>query len=312
MQESFDPDSAASWQVRLFKKSLTKQAKLANLRRFLSPTEGKSCLDVGGDNGVIPLLLRQGGGDWVSADGGGKGVAAMTDLFGADRVFKLDGAELPFEDDTFDTIVVIDYLEHVRDDAFFLKECHRCLKPGGELIVNVPHIKSFSVNRGLRNLLGLTDERHGHVRPGYRLRDLYEISKDGYDIVESETYGGFFVHFIDTWIQYVAGGAREDGEAGASTENKGLVLTQRDLRRFSKRLRIYTWLYPFLKLAEGLDRIFSFTRNHCLMIKARPRPWQQRKSVRMRDGRSIADATINTRIGSAADMTDPKNTRNNS
>lgn len=307
MQEHLDPDSAAAWQVRLFKKSLTKQAKLRGLQRFLSPTEGKVCLDIGGDNGVIPFMLRRNGGRWISADSSPKAVASMGELFGEENVVKLDGAELPFEDDGFDTIVVIDYLEHVRQDAEFLKECHRCLRRGGELIINVPHVKSFSVIRGLRGLLKLTDEQHGHVRPGYRLRDLYEISKNGYDIVESQTYGGFFVEFIDTWIQFAAGGI--NGREENPDERKGLVVDQRDLRRFAKIFRIYSLLYPFLKLAELLDRIFAFTRNHYLVVKAKPRPWNMRRGVKMRDGRSIADATINTKIGSAADMTDPKNNR---
>jgi len=309
MHESFDPDSAAAWQVRLFKKSLTKQAKLRNLQRLLSPTEGKVCLDVGGDNGVIPYMLRRNGGSWVSVDSSDKAVASMRELFGEDNVHPIQGAELPFDDDTFDTIVVIDYLEHIREDASFLKECHRCLKKGGELLVNVPRVKSFSVIRGLRKLLKLTDELHGHVRPGYRLHDLYEISKDGFDIVESQQYGGFFVEFIDTWIQFAGGGLTNQAE---QADRKGLVLDQQDLRRFAKIFRIYSVLYPFLKLAEGLDKIFAFTRNHYLVIKARPRPWIQRRGVRMRDGRSIADATINTKIGSAADMTDPKNTRSSS
>ena len=126
--------------------------------------------------------------------------------------------------------------------------------------------------------------------------------------MESQTYGGFFVEFIDTWIQFAAGGMT--GESENVDERKGLVLDQRDLRRFAKIFRIYSLLYPFLKLAELLDKVFAFTRNHYLVIKAKPRPWIMRKGVKMRDGRSIADAAINTRIGSAADMTDPKNTRN--
>lgn len=307
MQAQFDPDSAAAWQVRLFKKSLTKQAKLENLQRFLSPTEGKICLDIGGDNGVIPYMLRRNGGQWVSIDSSYKAVSSMRNLFGEDGAHQIEGAELPFEDNTFDTIVVIDYLEHIHEDAFFLKECHRCLQSNGELLINVPHIKSFSVLRGLQKLLKLTDEKHGHVRQGYRLKDLYEISKNGYDMVESHTYGGFFVGFIDTWIQFAGGGLteQEDGEG----ESKGLVLDQKDLRKFAKIFRIYSILYPFLCIAKGLDKIFSFTCNHYLVIKAKPRPWTERKGVRMRDGRSIADATINTRIGSAADLTDPKNNR---
>lgn len=307
MHDSLDPDSSAAWQVRLFKKSLTKQAKLKNLQRLLSPTQGKICLDVGGDNGVIPYMLRRNGGQWMSVDSSSKAVASMRNLFGEEQVALIEGAELPFEDNSFDTIVVIDYLEHIRDDALFMKECHRCLKSTGELLINVPHVKSFSVIRGLRHLLKLTDEKHGHVRPGYRQHDLYAISKNGYDIVESQPYGGFFVEFIDTWLQFAAGNASPHPQS--PNEAKGVMMDQQDLRKFAKQFRIYSILYPFLKIAKVLDALFPFTNNHYLVVKAKPRPWNERKGVLMRDGRSIADATINTRIGSASNLTDPKNNR---
>ncbi len=309
MQDQFDPDSAAAWQVRLFKKSLTKQARLESLQRFLPETNEKICLDVGGGSGVIPYLLRRRGGSWVSADSRPQAVASMQELFGEEQVFDLQGAELPFEDDTFDVIVIIEYLESIREDATFLKECHRCLSEEGELIIHVPHVKSFSLNRGLRNLLGLTDEKFGRLRPGYRLSGLYEISKDGYDIVENLTYGGYLVESLESWIQFFSGAA--DEEVGEPPERQGTTMGQRDLRRFSKQYRLYSLMYPFQKLSAGLDRLFSFTRNHYLVIKARPRPWVQRRGVRMRDGRSIADAAINTKIGTAADLTDPKNNRSN-
>lgn len=310
MQDSFDPDSAASWRMRLYRKSLTQQAQLRHLRRFLSPTEGKRCLVVGGGEGMIPYLLRQEGGDWVGAEIDDAAAGFLRVWFGEDRVFRLEGAELPFDDDAFEVIVVNGALVRIRDDALFLKECHRCLQAGGELLVHVPRIKSFSVNRGLRNVLGLTGERLGRVRPGYRPRDLYEISKDGYDIVESETYGGFFVQFFDAWLRYFTGEAGE--HPALPVESRGEPLTQPQLRAYAKTKRLYSLWYPLMKLAAGLDRLFSFTCTHFLVIKARPRPWQQRKSVRMRDGRSIADAAINTRIGSAADLTDPKNNRGSS
>jgi SAM-dependent methyltransferase len=307
MNEHLDPDSSAAWQVRLFKKSLTKQAKFKTLQRELSPTEGKVCLDVGGDNGVIPYMLRRNGGRWISADSSTKALASMRDLFGEEQVVQIEGAELPFEDKIFDTIVVIDYLEHVRDDALFLKECHRCLKSNGELLIHVPHVKSFSVIRGLRQLLKLTDEKQGHVRPGYRLSDLHTISKNGFDIVESQPYSGFCVEFIDTWLQVAAGSGTS--HSTSPSESKGLVLDQQELRKFAKLYRIHSILYPFQKIANALDSLFQFTNNHHLVIKAKPRPWTERRGVQMRDGRSIADATINTRIGSASNLTDPKNNR---
>lgn len=303
MQAQFNPDSAAAWQVRLFKKSRTQQAKLENILRFLSPREGKICLDVGGGNGVIPLMLRRNGGQWISIDSRPEAVTAMTALFGEEAVFKIDGPELPFEDDSFDIIVVVDYLERLRDDRFFIKECHRCLRPKGELLIQVPHIKKVSVNRGLRRLLKNTYDIKGQVRPGYRLRELYDISKDGFDIVESQTFGGFFLEFIHTWLQYA--GSPPAAPQPATVE----ILDQKALRHYAKIHRLYTLLFPLQLIAGVLDKIFFFTANHYLVVKARPRRWIERKQVQMRDGRSIADATINTHIGSAANLTDPKNNR---
>lgn len=307
MQAQFDPDSAAAWQVRIFKKSAPRQAVLTELQRLLPPCEGKSCLDIGGRDGMIPTMLRKRGGSWVSADARPAAVAFMQAVFGEGEVYQLDGYLLPFEDDSFDVIVVMEHLERLREDAAFLKECHRCLKPGGGLFVHVPHLKSFSLVHGLRSMLGLSDEAYGRVRPGYRLRDLYEISKDGFDIVESKTYGGFLEEFLETWItQWTGGAATEEPEVLLQPDE---VPDQQILRRYAKRYRIHAVLYPVVKLCRGLDSLFRFTCSHHLVVQLKPRPWLERRGVRMRDGRSIADAAINTKIGSAADLTDPKNNR---
>jgi len=50
---------------------------------------------------------------------------------------------LPFRDDTVDFIFNEHFLEHLSpaEGLVFLKECKRCLKPGGVLRVAMPHIK---------------------------------------------------------------------------------------------------------------------------------------------------------------------------
>ena len=50
------------WAVELFRKSVLKQRKVAELVPSLGPTEGLRCLDLGSDNGVVSLLLRGRGG----------------------------------------------------------------------------------------------------------------------------------------------------------------------------------------------------------------------------------------------------------
>lgn len=49
----------------------------------------------------------------------------------------------PFEniaDNSFDTIVCFQVIEHIEDDIFFVKEISRVLKPGGKAIISTPNI----------------------------------------------------------------------------------------------------------------------------------------------------------------------------
>lgn len=300
MHDSFDPDSAAAWQVRLFKKSVTRQAVLKNLQRLLSPVDNKTCLDVGGDHGIIPWMLRKNGGIWLSVDANGASVADMRVILGEDQVYQIEGAELPFEDESFDTLVVIHHLESLRDDAAFIRECHRCLKPKGELIFCVRHIKSFSTARALGHLLGV--RRPGNVRPGYRQRDLYEITKDGFDMVETVTFGGTLTACLDTLLEKFTG---ENLARGYRINEEGMMTDPQQLRRFAKAVNLHALFYPLQKLAAGLDALFRFTCDHHIVVKARPRPWIERKSVKLKDGRSIAEAAIRTKIGTAIDHIKP-------
>ncbi|MEL6536816.1 MAG: methyltransferase domain-containing protein, partial [Bacteroidota bacterium] len=50
----------------------------------------------------------------------------------------------PFEgisDNSFDTIVTFQVIEHIKPDRQFLEEIHRVLRPGGKAIVTTPNIK---------------------------------------------------------------------------------------------------------------------------------------------------------------------------
>ena len=68
---------AAEWHMRLYRKSLHKQAKLRNILSLMPSPGGKGCIDVGGGNGVISRLLRQEGGTWQSVDQTEKAVNSM-------------------------------------------------------------------------------------------------------------------------------------------------------------------------------------------------------------------------------------------
>ncbi|MEX1019952.1 MAG: class I SAM-dependent methyltransferase [Litorilinea sp.] len=48
------------------------------------------------------------------------------------------GDDLPFADDSFDVLALLDTIEHIPDELETLRECFRILKPGGKLLITVP------------------------------------------------------------------------------------------------------------------------------------------------------------------------------
>ena len=296
---STDMPEEAEWHLRLFKRSLLKQSKLKNIKSLLPPVEGKSCIDVGGDNGVISFMLRKEGGAWQSVDLSEKAVRSIGNLVGEDNAHLIDNNELPFEDDSADIIVIIDYLEHVEDDYGFVQECHRVLKPTGIILCNVPNRKKWSFIRPLRLMLGLTDELHGHVRPGYNEQDMYRLLRDGFDIIQARTYNRFFVELVDTGVQFLSSYIKSSREGDAS---KGNMIDQEDFSKYIKAFRLYSFVYPVLVIASKLDLLLAFCGGHSLVVQARSRAWNPRREVKIRDGRSIAEASLRSKIGTAADL----------
>lgn len=52
---------------------------------------------------------------------------------------------LPFADNTFERVLMVDALHHVCNQAETVKELWRVLKPGGRLVIEEPDIRTFAV-----------------------------------------------------------------------------------------------------------------------------------------------------------------------
>lgn len=63
---------------------------------------------------------------------------------GVDVVCNLNGGNWPLKDGEFDKVIASHIIEHVSDMVLFMKEIHRILKPGGELVVYTPHFSSVN------------------------------------------------------------------------------------------------------------------------------------------------------------------------
>ena len=248
------------WALRLFRRSVLKQRKLAEIEAMLGPTAGLRCLDLGSDNGVVSLLLRRRGGDWASADMTEESVDSIRELVGSD-VRLVAGTRLPFGDAEFDRVVVVDMLEHVEDDRAFALELSRILKPGGRLVVNTPHLQDTTLRR-LRHRLGQTDERHGHVRPGYTMAALAALLEPRFVVEGHRTYSRAFTEAVDTAIQLALARTGKKGSA------KGVVVTGADLKRHGTLFRAYSVVYPVLSAVSRLDALLPSSSGYMLIAAA--------------------------------------------
>jgi SAM-dependent methyltransferase len=134
-------------------------------------------LDVGCGAGATLRWLSDRGHDAVGIDSSSASLAHASRLVPAATLQRGDAARLPFEDASFDGVLLLDVLEHV-DDAAALAEAHRVLRPGGWLLVSVPaHAWLWSVR----------DRDAGHRRRYSRRAVLRVVEEGGFD-VERVTY----------------------------------------------------------------------------------------------------------------------------
>jgi len=258
------------WAIKLFNKSVLKQRKFKQIRTFLGPTKKLHCLDIGGDNGVISYMLRRNGGDWASADLDPTSVASIRNLVHTD-VYQIDGSSTPFRSNEFDRVAIVDFLEHIPNDEQFIAELYRILKPGGVLVVNVPNIKNGLLRR-LRIALGQTDEKHGHLRPGYTIDSLQALLGDKFMLIKSATYSKFFSELIDIAVVGVVSIVKRDNKENSK---KGMIVTDQDIDGSSSIFRYYSLVYPLIKLFSMLDSLLFFRSGYMLIANAEVNKFQK-------------------------------------
>jgi len=252
------------WPLRLFHKSILKQAKFQRITDHLGPTDGQRCLDIGSDNGVFSLLLRQRGGEWKSADIDERSVAVIKELVGED-VYQIDGECTPFLDNEFDRVVIVDFLEHIHDDQGFMREVYRILKPNGRVIINAPYAKDTLLQM-FRTRIGLTDAWHGHLRPGYTLDSIEGLLTDRFTLQSFDTYTKFFSKLIDTLMVYAI--TLLKGNSPNPQEERGILITGSDLDEHRMAFGLLTLVYPFIWLVSKLDKLLFFEDGYMLIAKA--------------------------------------------
>ncbi len=284
------------WQEKLFKRSVRRQARLRRVKHLLGITSNQHCLEVTAGDGIISQQLRLDGGTWTTLVTNHDAQDSLA-YFVKDGVQVLENGTINAPDHTFDAVVIIDALERVRDDYEFIRECHRVLKPDGRLVITAARKLAFCFGGcPLRALLGQSWKRRGMERVGYTSHEFFNVLKDGFDVPETASYSSCCVEMPGLLCEAAAnkrvGGLYNMPPPNTDTEQ---------FYHYTKLLAFGTLVYPLMWLFSKIDKSLSFILpGHNIVAKTKRRVWRARRAPVLIDGRSIAEAALNTKIGTAA------------
>ncbi len=223
-----------------------------------------------GDNpGALNHHLRAAGGEWSWAEMEGDRIPGMEALLG-DPVLEARPERLPFEDASFDRVVVIDVHEHLPAGELgaLNREIARVLVAGGVALLTTPSGDERLPLARVKRWVGMTPEVYGHQVQGYTWEELERMAREvGLEPKARGAYSRFFTEAIELAINvaYVKAFRKGLGPGGGEIA----PASEADLGRVGVAYRLYSAVYPLLHLISRLDRLIPGRGGYAVVVAAR-------------------------------------------
>jgi SAM-dependent methyltransferase len=261
---------AEPWQLQLYRRSFKKKQTMKALLDHLPPVEGRRCLELGCATGLTSYFLRQRGGSWLSCDFERDHVRSARLLLGG-GVLQTGEGEVPFRDASFDVVVAINFLEHIRDDGRYFRDMVRVLKPGGDLLFMAPKGEKGRPGYAVKKLLGFTADQggFGHARDGYppaAARELFRAN--GVEVQGEAGYCRFFTEFLEDLLNFVyhRKAAAATPEGGEDFHGATAPMSEDALKQVGLAYRVFAAVHPLLRLWTTLDALIPFDPGYMMVM----------------------------------------------
>ena len=140
-----------------------------------------------------------------------------------------DALNLPFGNDSFDTIISTEVLEHVEKPWLMVKEIRRVLKPGGVCILSTPFLIPYH------------PDPHDYFR--YTTEGLRSLFKnENFEVLECEGFGKVF-SVLSEFIRMSWFSPYKKQKRGSWRITRLMEKTSNFLNKFSKNKTIYVNVY---------------------------------------------------------------------
>jgi ubiquinone/menaquinone biosynthesis C-methylase UbiE len=241
------------------KYSLGKSIRKGYILELLKIYKVERVIDVGSGSGTFSRILHEKGCKVVAVEIDWESVKLAKEVSQPSKglfYVTADGTKIPFKNAIFDMAICSEVLEHIKDDKAVISEIKRVLRPGGIAIITVPTYGPGFWSNKLFRLFGMKFlEYYGHIRPGYKERQLKQMLEKADFKVQSVRYlTHFFSIIIHLTIFIIRNLVRK-----TSTKNLG----KEETLDLSKKpiFKIYKILFPILNFIMKVeDLLFKNTK----------------------------------------------------
>ena len=260
------------WQLKMFKRSLKKQQKLAALLRVLGPLQEEACLLVtcGDNNGALNWHYKQHGGQWSWADAEQDSLDQIREVTG-DPVSQFDKTDpvLHYPDSSFDIVLTIDVHEHLENPQAVNKELYRVVKPGGRVIVTTPGGNPKKLANRIKHWVGMRKEDYGHIVDGYDVHELeQQLIEAGLTPKIKTSYSRFFTEIVELAINLIFVKILARRKKVQTTTGQIAPQNKEQIKSIEKTYKLYSLLYPFILVFSKLDYLILFISGYAAIVAA--------------------------------------------
>lgn len=151
-----------------------KELELELLVEFLQPKKGEKLLEVGIGTGLFALEFQKMGMDVIGIEPS-DAMRAIAETHGF-TVKKGFGEDIPFPDNSFDSVLAMTSMEFSKTPKKFISEMKRVAKPGGKVVVAVLNLFSlYGMKRRIEGLFSKTIFSDAHFYTYWELKSLLNL-----------------------------------------------------------------------------------------------------------------------------------------